>query len=246
MDRWIGKVAVVTGASAGIGSATVKKLIDSGLIVVGLARRVDRVEALKKKLDETDRDRLHAIKCDVSKESDIISSFRWIDEKLGGVHILINNAAVSFDTNLLTPGNTSMLRETLNTNVLGSVLCTREAFHSMKTRSVDGHIVYINSIAGHNVPAFPEFNIYPASKFAITAITETTRQELRMEGTKIKVTSISPGAVRTDMLPKEGWAADIATLQPEDIADAIVYVLGTPPHVQIHELTIKPVGEDVL
>ncbi|XP_055536150.1 farnesol dehydrogenase-like [Wyeomyia smithii] len=243
MDRWNGKVAVVTGASSGIGAATAQALVKAGMIVVGLARRVERVEALKEELDESFRARLNAIKCDVTKEEDILEVFKLVEERFGGVDVLVNNAGVTRRTALLTSGNTEQLREVLDTNLMGLVLCSREAFQSMKKRSVDGHIVHINSILGHHLINLPNLNIYPASKFGVTAVTETMRQELRTEGTKIKVTSISPGLVRTEMLP-EDMAKVVPALEAEDIANAVLYVLGTPPRVQVHELTIKPVGEN--
>ncbi|XP_058461016.1 farnesol dehydrogenase-like [Malaya genurostris] len=242
MDRWVGKVAVVTGASSGIGAAIAKALVNAGMVVVGLARRVERVEGLKSHLRPADHNRLHAIKCDVSKEEEILKTFKLVEDKFGGVDVLINNAGVLRETSLIE-AETQKLREVLDTNVMGLVLCSREAFKLMKKRSVDGHIVHINSIAGHSVPNFPNLNIYPASKFAVTAITETMRHELRTEGSKVKVTSISPGAVKTEILPAEIVSTGMPLLEAEDIADGVLYVLGTPPRVQIHELTIKPVGE---
>uniref|UniRef100_A0A4Y0BME8 Dehydrogenase n=1 Tax=Anopheles funestus TaxID=62324 RepID=A0A4Y0BME8_ANOFN len=112
----------------------------------------------------------------------------------------------------------------------------------MQKRSVDGHTVHINSIVGHSIPPLNTLNIYPAVKYGVTALTETMRQELRFAGTKIKVTSISPGFTRTPINPNSNTYTG-PILEPEDIADAILYALGTPPRVQIHELTIKPVGE---
>ncbi|KXJ71516.1 farnesol dehydrogenase [Aedes albopictus] len=244
MDRWVGKVAVVTGSSSGIGAAIAKDLAKAGMAVVGLARRVERVEALKGDLPDSAKDLLHAVKCDVSKEEDILKTFRWVEEKFGGVDVLINNAGILRQTDLLDADNTQMLREVIDTNVMGLVLCSREAYQSMKKRSVDGHIVHINSIAGHKVVDYPKLNIYSASKHAVTAITETMRNELRTAGTKIKVTSISPGGVRTEILPVEIMdSTEYPLLESEDISDAVLYVLGTPPRVQIHELTIKPIGE---
>ncbi|XP_058835435.1 farnesol dehydrogenase-like [Topomyia yanbarensis] len=242
MERWEGKVAVVTGASSGIGAAATKALAKAGMIVIGLARRVERVEALKLELEDSIQHRLNAVKCDVSKEEDILKTFKWIEEKFGGVDVLINNAGIFRKTQLLKPDNTTQLREVMDTNVMGLVLCTREAYQSMKKRSIDGHVIHINSVAGHNA-SFPGVNIYSASKFAVTAITETMRNEFRSEGTKIKVTSISPGVVKTEILPQEMLTQDIPMLEADDIADAILYVLGTPPRVQVHELTIRPVGE---
>ncbi|XP_065073649.1 farnesol dehydrogenase-like [Ochlerotatus camptorhynchus] len=241
MNRWTGKVAVVTGASSGIGAAIAKDLVKAGMVVVGLARRVECIEALKLDLQESIRSRLHAIKCDITKEEDILQSFKWAEENLGGVDVLVNNAGILPSTDLLDAGNTENLCAVLNINVLGLVICSREAYQSMKKRSVAGHIIHINSIAGHSVMDLPQLSIYPGSKHAVTAITETMRNELRNAGTKIKVTSISPGIVRTDILPEALINDDI--LETVDISNAVLYVLGTPPRVQIHELTIKPVGE---
>ncbi|XP_055612044.1 farnesol dehydrogenase-like [Uranotaenia lowii] len=242
MDRWNGKVAVVTGSSSGIGAAIAKDLTKAGMIVVGLARRVERVKALKNDLPKEVAENLHAVKCDVSKEEDILSTFKWVEEKFGGVDVLVNNAGIVRDSALLEPENTQKLKEVIDTNVMGLVMCSREAFQSMKKRAVDGHIIHINSVAGHHVIDYPRLNIYSASKFAVTAITETMRQELRTEGTKVKVTSISPGGVRTEIMTVE-IPPEYPILEAEDISEAVLYVLGTPPRVQVHELTIKPVGE---
>ncbi|XP_055612043.1 farnesol dehydrogenase-like [Uranotaenia lowii] len=243
MERWNGKVAVVSGASSGIGAAIVKHLAKAGMITVGLARRVEMVEALKSDLPEASRNHLHPVKCDISNEEDIIRAFKLVEDKFGGVDVLINNAGIARETDLLKPDNTQKLRDTLDTNVLGLVLCSREAFQSMKKRSVEGHIVHINSVVGHHVINFPNLNIYPASKHAVTAITETMRHELRAEGSKVKVTSISPGVVKTEATKGLEELGNTPMLEAEDIADAVLYVLGTPPRVQVHELMIKPVGE---
>ncbi|XP_052860259.1 farnesol dehydrogenase-like [Anopheles cruzii] len=246
MDRWVGKVAIVTGASSGIGAATVKALASAGMITVGLARRVGRVEELKGELPTDAAGRLHAVACDITKEEDILSAFKLVEERFGGVDVLINNAGVARQgVELFTPNNTQALRDVVDTNLMGLMLCSREAFQSMKKRSVDGHIVHINSILGHKVLAMGGVNVYPATKFGVTALTETMRNELRLAGTKIKVTSISPGLVRTEIIPDSMKTADYPILEAEDIADGVLYVLGTPPRVQVHELTIKPVGENM-
>ncbi|XP_058123687.1 farnesol dehydrogenase-like [Anopheles ziemanni] len=243
MDRWVGKVAVVTGSSSGIGAAIAKDLAKAGMITVGLARRVERIEALKKELPTDAAARLHAIKCDVSSEADIDATFKLIEEKFGGVDVLVNNAGIVRPSNLIEQGNSADLRAVLDTNVTGLVLCSQWAYKSMVARSVGGHIVHINSYAGHVVPNFPKFSIYPASKHAVTAITETMRQELRAAGTKIKVTSISPGVVETEILEPLAVTLEMPMLQSEDISQAVLYAIGTPPHVQVHEIIIHPVGE---
>ncbi|XP_050096742.1 farnesol dehydrogenase-like [Anopheles aquasalis] len=249
MDRWVGKVAIVTGASAGIGAATLKALARAGMIAVGYARRPERIERLKEELlaagDESTSARLHAVRCDVTREEDILAAFQLVEQRFGGVDVLINNAGIARGSvDLLTPNNTAELRAVIDTNLLGTVLCSREAFQSMKRRSVTGgHIVHINSVLGHTVPANMTFNIYPATKYGVTALTETMRHELRNAKTNIKVTSISPGLVSTEAVPDSMKTDGTPILEPEDIADAVLYVLGTPPRVQVHELMIRPAGE---
>lgn len=244
MERWSGKVAVVTGSSSGIGAETTKKLVQAGMVVVGLARRVERTEALKRDLDESIRHRLHAMKCDITIEADIIKCFQWVEKTLGGVDILINNAGIYRPTKLIAADNSYAIREVLNTNVLGLIFCSREAFQSMKKRSVDGHIVHINSVAGHK-SHMDDMNMYCASKFAVTAITETMRKEFKAEKTNIKITSISPGMVKTEIIP-EPLRSDgtLPLLDPAEVANSIIYALSTPPLVQVHDLMIKPMGED--
>lgn len=188
MDRWNGKVAVVTGASSGIGAEIAKDLAKAGMITIGLARRVERVEQLKQQLPKEAANRLHAMKCDVSIETDIERTFQRIADTYGGVDVLVNNAGIVRQNNLLDLGTAADLRAVLDTNVTGLVLCSQWAYKSMVDRKVDGHIVHISSIAGHSVPNFPKLNIYPGTKHAVRAITETMRHEMRDAGTKIKVT----------------------------------------------------------
>ncbi|XP_052899034.1 farnesol dehydrogenase-like [Anopheles moucheti] len=243
MDRWRNKVAVVTGASSGIGAAIAKDLAKAGMITIGLARRVERVEQLKQDLPKEAAARLHAIKCDVSLEADIVKTFQRIRDTHGGVDVLVNNAGIVRSNNLLDVGTTADVRAVLDTNVTGLVLCSQWAYKSMVDRQVDGHIVHISSVAGHIVPNFPKINIYPGTKHAVRAITETMRQELRAAGTKIKVTSISPGGVKTEILDPSFVPEDMPMLEAEDISAAVLYVIGTPPNVQVHEIIIKPIGE---
>lgn len=197
MDRWIGKVAVVTGASAGIGANIALSLAKAGFIVVGLARRTEPVDALRSSLPAAiAKTHLHSFKCDVRSEDEVKAAFAWITSKFGGVDVLINNAGVFRTQPLIDPDNTVAMRETLETNVMGVFLCTREAFQSMRARDVAGHVVIINSTAGHVVSyvmdAMPSLNMYPPSKHALTAMTEVFRQEFFAAGTKVKITVCVP------------------------------------------------------
>jgi NADP+-dependent farnesol dehydrogenase len=201
MDRWVGKVAVVTGASSGIGAGIAEFLVDQGLIVsdatpktpitgsfqvVGLARRSELVEELAKKLTGK-KGQLHAVKADISNEEDVVKAFKWVEDNLGHVHILINNAGVAKE-NFLCDGDTATWKTTLYVNVLGLCVATREAVKTMTANSINGHIIHINSVLGHKIPNFPGVNIYAASKHAVTALAETLRQEFNHLGSKIKIT----------------------------------------------------------
>lgn len=191
MERWYNKIAVVTGASSGIGSAIVKELLTHGLQVIGLARRVDRIEELRKQLPSNLQNKLTALDCDVSCVKSVNQAFDKIISLFGGIDILINNAGCMCKGKLCT-GNPDEIQKVLQTNVMGVVYCTQRAFQSMKERNFNGHIILINSISGHKVRCLPNYvpdnNIYAPSKFAITAITEIYRQEFKGLGTKIKIT----------------------------------------------------------
>lgn len=192
MYRWENKIAVCTGASAGIGAVTTIDLIKSGMIVVALARRKEKIEELRSRLPDELKKNLYAVKCDVSNEKELIETFKWIDDNLGGVSVLINNAGILRKTTLLEPDNSAPIREVFETNVFGLLNCTREAYQSMKKHSIEGHIINVNSLLGHKIPLFvgqlPSFNVYPASKFAVTAISEVLRQDLIDAKSKIKIT----------------------------------------------------------
>lgn len=191
MDQWKNKVAVVTGASSGIGASIALDLTRSGMTVIGLARRKDRVDTLRNQLPDSCVNNLHALYCDITSEESVKTAFNLIEQNFGGVDVLINNAGVLKFFNLLDPDNMKEITETMNTNVIGLVMCTREAFQSMKQRNVNGHVVLINSILGHSIPyvvgKLPSYNMYIPSKYAITALTEVYRQEFQKFGNKVKI-----------------------------------------------------------
>lgn len=193
MERWANKVAVVSGASAGIGAACCKALVQSGMIVVGLARRRELISKLKEELPANLRENLHAKHCDITKEEQVSEVFEWTQKQLGGCDVLINNAGIIATTELTQRNNSKEIRQTLDTNLLGTVFCTREAFYMMRThKQGNGHIVIVNSVAGHQVPnlgpELPSLNIYPATKFALKAMNETYRQEFQRHKTQIRMT----------------------------------------------------------
>ncbi|XP_073948792.1 farnesol dehydrogenase-like [Choristoneura fumiferana] len=189
MERWAGKTAVVTGASAGIGAAACVRLAAAGLRVAGLARRPQLVEKLQAQVKGTGS--IVARACDVSQPDEVAAAFAWVDAQLGGVDILVNNAGVFYQGTITDVGPQQTKEEdllkTIDINVKGVVMCTRHAVASMRRRRVDGHIVNINSIAGHYIPFEPTFNVYPGTKHAVTGISASLDNELADFGSKLKL-----------------------------------------------------------
>ncbi|KAJ3651595.1 hypothetical protein Zmor_017624 [Zophobas morio] len=252
MEKWMGKVAIVTGATSGIGAAVADALVENGLIVAGLDRSENRVATINQRSIQLlgKKGKLYGVKADLTKEDDILAAFKWVHDNLGLVHIVVNCAGF-FKEAALCESTTENWRRTIDTNVIALCIMSREAVKKMMLNNINGHIVYINSILGHFCPIEFRMNIYSATKCAVTALTETMRQELISSGSKIKVTSVSPGLTVSEMtifskdLTEETrrFVKDRPILKAEDVADAVVYALSTPEHVQVHELTIKPVGE---
>lgn len=145
MERWLNRVAVVTGASSGIGAACCSDLVAKGRIVVGLARREARLLELKASLPAEQAARFHARVCDVSVEQQVIDAIAWVDQTLGGADVLINIAGFVRLPNITDKGNTDDLRATLDTNVMAVSWCTHEVLQSLQRRKVnDGPVVIIN------------------------------------------------------------------------------------------------------
>lgn len=191
MERWQNRVAVVTGASSGIGAACAKLIVAAGVKVVGFARRVERMEELKKSLPADQQQRFFYHKCDVSKEEDVNAAFEWVEKTLGGTDILVNNAGTIREGNLVDMPMKD-IKDVVNTNFMGAIYCTQNAFKSMKSRNVAGHLIFINStagLAGYNPGhEYPSLNVYTPTKFGLNAINEICRQELIALKQKIKTT----------------------------------------------------------
>lgn len=194
MERWTGKVAIISGASSGIGSAVAIDLVKAGLIVVGLARRAERVDELQNSIPANAKGKLYSLKCDVSNDDDVKKAFEWIEKTFGAVHVLVNNAGVSVLTSITEEGNDEKLKNVIQTNLWGLVSTTKKFFTLVQKYNVVGaHIININSVLGHDVfptplGRNPIYNVYPATKYGVTAVTETLRQEFSYHGLKTKVT----------------------------------------------------------
>ncbi|XP_043279065.1 farnesol dehydrogenase-like [Venturia canescens] len=245
MDRWVGKIAVVTGSSSGIGLAISIALVRKGMVVVGLARRKTVMEEAVHAATSGSTGKFFGYECDVTTEESVIGVFKKIKENFGTVHVLVNNAG-TMEAGTILDTTSEVWQKTFNVNVMGALYCTQQAMQLMKESEEEGHVVMINSIQGHRVHIFREIpmNVYPASKHAITGLTESLQRENL--GGRIRFTSISPGVVKTPIVEPYmtlPGTANMPLLEPEDIADSVVYVVGTPLRVQITELTIRPLGE---
>lgn len=235
-----GRVALVTGASAGIGRATALRLAAAGMRVAVCARRAERLQALQSEVEQ-----LLPIPADLRDEGDVQRVFAAVRERWGGVDVLVNNAGLGHMAPLVS-GSTEHWREMLELNVLALSVCTREAITDMRRRGDDGHIVHISSMAAHRVP--PGSGMYSATKFAVRALTEGLRQELRELGSKIRVSAISPGFVETefaelyhkDPAAKERTYGKFKVLEADDVAWLVHALVSAPPHVQIHDVLLRP------
>jgi len=240
-----GKSALVTGASSGIGSATARALAAAGAAVTLAARRVDRLERLAAEIGG----RVAVQPADMRREDQILRLFAVARERFGGVDILVNNAGLGRAAPLGSAA-TELWREMLEVNVLGLAIATREAIRDMERRGVAGHVVHVASMAAHRVPS-PESGMYAATKFAVRALTEGLRQELRAKKSPIRVTAVSPGHVFTEFAdvfsgtPGAQAAIDARSkiLEPSDVAGAIVWIVTRPPHMEVHDLLLRPTAQ---
>ena len=238
-------VAAITGASSGIGTAIANRLAADGYNLALCARRRQRLAELADKLSLQHGVEVLTQTVDLRDEPQILSWFGAIATRFNRIDVLINNAGLGYKESL-TNGSTEKWRETLDVNVIALSICTREAIKLMRTLGNDrGHIVHISSMSGHRVPGS---GMYSASKFAVRALTEGLRQELRADSSAIRISSISPGFVETEFAEKYSGSREQAqqvygqfpVLQPQDIANAIGYVLSQPDYVQVHDILLRP------
>ncbi|MDJ0764952.1 MAG: SDR family NAD(P)-dependent oxidoreductase [Myxococcota bacterium] len=247
MERWRGKVALVTGASAGIGRAIAQDLSKAGMRLVLLARRLERLETLCADI-RTSGGEAVAVAADLRDTEQIGAAFERAREHFGGVDVLINNAGIGRIAPLMS-GKTGFFRELLEVNVLALTVATREAIQDMLQRDAAGHVIHISSMSGHRVQAGS--GMYAATKFAVRALTEGLRRELREAGSPIRVSSISPADTASEFFENLYKSAGLKEADPppyrkmdaSDVASAVSYILGTPPHVEVHDLLLRPIDQ---
>ncbi|KAI0200924.1 enterobactin synthetase component F [Astrocystis sublimbata] len=242
-----GRVAVVTGASSGIGAAVASALAQEGAHVAIAARRTDALDVLKAKLS-TSGVKVLVHKTDVTDKSQVEALMRETAEQLGPIDILVSCAGVMYFT-MMANVQTDEWERTVDVNCKGLLHCLSSTVPGMLTRGA-GHIVAISSDAGRKV--FPGLGVYSASKFFV----EATLQSLRLEtaGTGLRVTAVQPGNVATDLLgmstdqealKKYGEPTGAKVLSPHEVAGAIVFALCQPEHVSVNEVLIEPRDEPI-
>ena len=248
MSNLAGRSVVVTGASSGIGAATARACATAGARVVLAARRHDRLRDLAAQLEASGAE-VAVARTDMRVEDDVLRLFDQARARFGGVDVLVNNAGLGRAAPL-SSGATESWREMLEVNVLGLCIATREAIKDMERRQVAGHIVHVSSMAGHRVPG-PDSAVYAGTKFAVRALTEGLRQELRARQSSIRVSCVSPGYVDTEFAAVFSGSADapaqlakrLKVLAPEDVAAAILWVASQPPHVEVHDVLLRPTAQ---
>jgi len=238
------RVAVVTGASSGIGEATAKSLAKEGYAVALAARREDRINQLAEEIS-SDGGKALAVPTDIADADSAEALIRTAKSELGSVDVLLNNAGVM----LLGPMMDADLehwQRMVNVNLLGLMYCTHAALPIMKEQG-GGHIVNVSSVAGR--VARMGSGVYNATKFGVGAFSESLRQEGVDYG--IRVTIIEPGYVETELQGHNENPMVVETmkknkeeigkvLEADDISRAILYAVTQPDHVSINEVLVRP------
>jgi NADP-dependent 3-hydroxy acid dehydrogenase YdfG len=242
------RVAVVTGASSGIGAAVVSALNAEGVHVALAARREEALLEIQAGLDSGDGRKYMVCPTDVTDREQVRSLVARVEEELGPVEILVNCAGVMYYT-LMKNRREEEWERTVEINCKGALNCVGAVLSGMLERG-EGHVVMISSDAGRKV--FPGLAVYSASKFFVEALSQGLR--LETAGTGLKVTTIQPGNVATDLismsgdeeaLDEYGQPGESRVLDPEDVAASVVHALVQPEHVAVNEILVEPRDEPV-
>lgn len=237
-----GKVVLVTGASSGIGQATALALSKAGAKVAVGARRVDRLKLLA----EDAPGEILALELDVTDEQSIQNAVAATVEHFGALDALVNNAGIML-TGMITGADTTEWTRMVETNLLGSMFAVHAALPHLL--AAKGSVVQVSSTSGRIASAAG--GAYSATKFGITGFIESLRQEVTEQGVRVVV--IEPGFTSTELashIPDPAFremakqmAASMRTLQPDDIANAVVYALDQPDHVSVNQMLIRPTDQ---
>ncbi|MCS7088160.1 MAG: SDR family oxidoreductase [Thermoflexales bacterium] len=237
------RVVFITGASSGIGRACARAFAAEGARLVLAARRAERLHALAETLGVP----AHLIQLDVRDRRAVFQAVEALPPDFREVDILVNNAGLSRGLEKLYEGDVDDWEEMIDTNVKGLLYVTRAILPGMVARQ-RGHIVNIGSVAGHY--AYQNGAVYCATKAAVKSLTESLKQDLL--GTPIRVTSVDPGLVETefsivrfhgDVERARKVYEGVKPMTPEDVAEAVLFCVTRPPHVNINFLMMMAVGQ---
>jgi 3-hydroxy acid dehydrogenase/malonic semialdehyde reductase len=242
-----GQTVLITGASAGIGEACAYAFARQGARLLLAARRVERLEALAAKLTEEGAEAVRTFSMDVQKADAVRAAIESLEPEWRAVDVLVNNAGLSRGLDKVYEGDAADWDEMIDTNVKGLLHVTRAVVPGMVERG-RGHVINLGSTAGEMT--YPGGAVYCATKAAERAINDGLRIDLL--GKPVRVTSIDPGMVETDFSKvrfrgdEERAAkvyANLTPLKPEDIAEAIVWSVSRPAHVNVARMSITSVDQ---
>ncbi|MDH2935799.1 oxidoreductase [Staphylococcus aureus] len=225
------KIAVVTGAGSGIGEAIATLLHEEGAKVVLAGRNKDKLQNVANQLAQ---DSVKVVPTDVTKKEEVDELIKIAQQTFGGLDIVINSAGQMLSSKI-TDYQVDEWDSMIDVNIKGTLYTAQAALPTMLEQS-SGHLINIASISGFEVTK--SSTIYSATKAAVHTITQGLEKELAKTG--VKVTSISPGMVDTEITAAYN-PSDRKKLDPQDIAEAVLYALTQPSHVNVNEITVRPV-----
>jgi NADP+-dependent farnesol dehydrogenase len=239
--RWCGKAALVTGATSGIGRATAFALGAAGLKVAVTGRRENRLREVAASLTAMGVETL-ALQVDQTTPSANERLFDEIRRCWGGVDVLVNNAGTHGGNGFLDT-NPAQFDRCMSLNLDAAAVCLREAAHDMRRRPF-GAIIVVSSLTAHRLVPGQTPPIYAASKIALKTIVDGMRTELARDASSVKVAMISPGLVASEFHAGRAPSRSSApALLPDDVASAAMYILAAPPHVQVCDVVLRPIGQ---
>lgn len=238
------RIALITGATSGIGEATARLLAKNEYDLILTGRRNDRLQKLKCEIEVQSNSNVLILNFDIRKEAEVTKAIDSLPVQWQNIDVLVNNAGLAAGMESLQDGSIADWDQMIDTNVKGLLYITKKVSNLMIPRKA-GHIINISSIAGREV--YPNGNVYCATKHAVSALTRAMRIDLYPYG--IKVGSISPGMVETEFSEvrfhgdKDRAKQVYKGLEPltgKDIAEAILFILNRPDHVNIDDVFITP------
>lgn len=239
------KIVFITGASSGIGKACAEVFASKGTNLILCARRIDRLNELKKTLVKRYKVKVIILQLDVRKLPDVKKVIGSLPAYWKQIDILLNNAGLARGFSKVYEADIAHWEEMIDTNVKGLLYVTRTVLPMMVSRGI-GHIINIGSTAGHEV--YPMGNVYCASKFAVKALTQSIRVDVLDKN--IKVTEVDPGMVLTefskvrfsgDVIRADKVYEGVAPLSPKDVAEAVIFTASRPKNVNINEIVLTPI-----